>query len=198
MARLTVIVIALALAGLAATALASCGEDDARLLPGETAREINANLDAVKQLADEGDCVGAESAAQQVSEQVEDLDGVDQRLKRALSEGAARLNEVVAECEEGPTEAIAPAEEPTTEGAAEDGKEQRKQDREREKEVEKAAGEDEADKVESEPSLPPQANGEGKGPGNGKGSPGEEAEAEPEGGDPSGGVSPGSPVGEGG
>ena len=38
----------------------ACGGEDAKLLPGDTAREITANLDTVKQLADEGDCVGAE------------------------------------------------------------------------------------------------------------------------------------------
>jgi hypothetical protein len=97
MPRLSVLLLAPGLAA-AAISLASCGGEAAKLLPGETAREITANLDTVKQLADEGDCVGAESAAGQVSEQIEELSGIDAKLKRALEEGAARLNEVIASC----------------------------------------------------------------------------------------------------
>jgi hypothetical protein len=92
-----------------ALTLVACGGEDAKLLPGETAREITANLDTVQQLSEEGDCVGAESAARQVGEQIEALQGVDVKLKRALEEGAARLEEVIATCEESTTEAIAPA-----------------------------------------------------------------------------------------
>ena len=55
--------LAFALVAAAALALAACGGEDAKLLPGETAREITANLDTVQQLSAEGDCVGAESAA---------------------------------------------------------------------------------------------------------------------------------------
>ena len=71
MARLATSLIVLALGAFAAATLSSCGEEDAKLLPGETAREITANLDTIRQLADEGDCVGAESATEQVDEQVE-------------------------------------------------------------------------------------------------------------------------------
>ena len=47
-----------------ALALASCGSgSDAKLLPGNTAQEITENLDSVKQLAAEGECVAAEDAA---------------------------------------------------------------------------------------------------------------------------------------
>ncbi len=96
----------------AALTLGACGGEDAKLLPGETAREITANLDTVQQLSAEGDCLGAESAAQQVGEQIEALEGVDVKLKRALEEGAVRLEEVIATCEESTTEAIGPAEIP--------------------------------------------------------------------------------------
>lgn len=181
---------------LAATfALAACGDEDAQLLPGGTAREITANLDTVQRLADEGDCLGAESAALQVSEQVEALGGVDERLKRALREGAARLNEVVAGCEE--ETAVVPD---TTEAEAEPSpdekkreKEEEKLEREEEKEREKEedeGGQDKGDGKEAEPSLPPQAEGEGKGLDEGD-------DGGPDGGGPSGGVSPANPAGEG-
>lgn len=183
-ARLTASLLALAL-GAAAVALVSCGGgDDARLLPGETAREITANLDAVERLADEGDCAGAEGAAEQVSAQVESLQGVDPELERALRRGAARLNEVVADCQEATTEAVAPARIPeTTESTEDEGK---KEEREREKEEKRAEREAEREE-EAEPGPPeevppPHSEGQGEGPGSDEG--------------PSGGVSPGSAVEE--
>lgn len=172
----------------AALALGACGGEDAKLLPGETAREITANLDTVQQLSDEGDCLGAESAAQQVGEQIEALEGVDVKLKRALEEGAVRLEEVIASCEESTTEAIAPAEIPAE--AEEDEEKAPKEKSGKEKE-EKPKDEEEA-ASESPPSLPPQAKGEGKGLENGQGPPAEE-ETEPEE-STSGGVGPGAPA----
>ena len=72
----------------AAVALVSCGGGgNAKLLPGNTAKEITANLDKVKQLASGGDCAGAQSEALQVSEQIDALGGVDKRLKQALRDG---------------------------------------------------------------------------------------------------------------
>lgn len=115
MGRLTAPLLALALGAAATVALASCGSgSNAKLLPGNTASQITANLDEVKRLAQSGECVGAENAAQQVSNQIDALGGVDKKLKQALREGAARLNEVVAECEESSTETVAPASVPTT------------------------------------------------------------------------------------
>jgi septal ring-binding cell division protein DamX len=115
MGRLTAPLLALALGAAAAVALVSCGSgSNAKLLPGNTASQITANLDEVKRLAQSGECVGAEDAAQQVSDQIDALGGVDKTLKQALREGAARLNEVVAECEESSTETVAPASVPTT------------------------------------------------------------------------------------
>jgi hypothetical protein len=193
----------LALAGALAIAFGGCGEEDAELLPGGTAREITANLDTVQLLADEGDCLGAESAALQVGEQVEAIEGVDPRLKRALGAGATRLEEVVARCEEEleATEAI--PEEVETEGD-EEAEEREKEEEEELKEQEKSekeeekeewAGEGEGDEGEGSPSLPPQAEGEGKGVEgeNGNGPPASE-----EGGASSGGVSPANPAGGGG
>ena len=197
MPRAVASLLALVLAGAAAIALSACGEEDAQLLPGETAREITANLDTVQFLADEGDCVGAESAALQVSEQVEALGEVDPKLKRALQEGTTRLNEVVAGCEEE-LEAIPDETTIETESDAAE-KEAEKEDKEREKEMEEEEREKEKEERESEkeaereeePALPPQAEGEGKGLDDEEGSgPGNSGE----GGAPSGGVSPGSPA----
>jgi hypothetical protein len=176
---------------LAAVGLAACGEEDAQLLPGGTAREITANLDTVQQLSDEGDCVGAESAAQQVGEQIEALEGVDRKLKVALEDGAARLEEVIVECEESTTEAVAPAEIPPEDEEDDEESEAKEKKPKPDKDEEEPDG-------EGSPSLPPQANGEGKGLEKGGGPPAEEEvpeEGEAE--SPSGGVSPGSPAGGG-
>lgn len=190
--------LALALAAVAALALVACGGEDAKLLPGETAREITANLDTVQQLSDEGDCIGAESAAQQVGEQIEAVEGVDPKLKRALEGGAARLEEVIAECEETSTEAIAPAEIPAE--AEEDEGEQGPRSGKDSDEDEDTAGngprpqEKEApDTPSTSPGPPPHAEGKGEGPPAGSAPPSEEEGAE----SPSGGVSPGSPAGGG-
>jgi hypothetical protein len=202
MPRAVASLLVLALAGAATIALSACGEEDAQLLPGETAAEITANLDSVQQLADEGDCIGAESAALQVSEQVEGLGEVDPKLKQALREGTARLNEVVAGCEEeleaAPDEITTePEPSPSKKEAEREDKEREKELKEEEKEQEKEEREGEEDaEAEEEPPLPPQAEGEGKGLDDGEGpGPGDSGE----GGAPSGGVSPSSPAeGEGG
>jgi len=183
--------LALAAAVPIALGLAACGGEDAKLLPGETAREITANLDTVKQLAGEGDCVGAESAAQQVGEQIEALEDVDPKLKRALEQGAGRLEEVITSCEESSSEAIAPAEVPSE---LEEEAEKPKQKEAKEKEAK--PGEEAAEEGGS--ASPPQSNGEGQGKENGSGSP--EAEEQPEEAapeSPSGGVGPGAPAGGG-
>lgn len=181
----------LALGAAAAIGLVACGGEDAKLLPGETAREITANLDTVRQLSDEGDCLGAESAARQVAEQIEALKGVDPKLKRALEEGAARLEEVIAGCEESSSEAIAPAEVPVE--AEEEEKEKAPKEKEPKEGKEKPKEEEPAVKA-----PPPQANGEAKGLEKGHGPPPKEEPAEeaPSEG-PSGGVGPGAAVGKG-
>jgi hypothetical protein len=184
--------LAAALAAASLWLVACGGGEDAQLLPGETAREITANLDSVKQLSDEGDCLGAESAAGQVSEQIEALTGVDRRLKQALQAGAARLNEVIAECEEE-SEAVAPAE-VAPEGEAEKASKAEQKEREKEAKREKATPEA-AEKGEGPPELPPQANGKGKGLENGNGPPAEAGGGgEGEAVNPSGGVGPGAPA----
>jgi hypothetical protein len=193
MPRLLPASLALALGIVAALGLVACGGEDAKLLPGETAREIIANLDTVQQLSSEGDCIGAENAAEQVGEQIEALEGVDRKLKQALEGGAARLEEVIAECDEAATEAIAPATIPTE--AEEDDDEKERDGKEPKA---KPKSEEQPDTPTTSPPLPPQANGEAKGLEDGKGPPvSEEAPEEGEGESPSGGVSPGAPAGEG-
>jgi outer membrane biosynthesis protein TonB len=180
MGRSLTVPILLALGALAATGLVACGEEDAELLPGETASEITANLDTVKLLADEGDCLGAETAAQQVSEQIEAIEGIDPKLKQALRKGASRLNEVVTECEETTAEAVEPAEVPTTEAEPEKPKKEKKPKEPKEK------------PKEDEGTTPPGPPAETPASPETPATPPTEEGAET----PSGGVSPGSPVGE--
>lgn len=123
MRRLSASVLALVIGAGAALALVSCGGgSDAALLPGATASQITANLDKVKELAQSGECVGAQDAAEEVSTQIDALGGVDPELKRSLREGAARLNEVVARCDVETTEALEPTttSEETTESSEEE------------------------------------------------------------------------------
>lgn len=186
MGRATATLIVFALGAAAALGLVACGGgSDADLLPGSTASEINSNLDEVDQLANEGDCVGAADAAQAVSLQVEELGGVDAKLKQALQEGAARLNEVVAGCEETAIEeetlpAIEEAEEP----------EEAERKKEKAEKPDKPQSNEEAEEPEEEKSLPPQSEGEAKGHEK------QEEVPPPEtgGGTPSGGVGPGTPA----
>lgn len=187
MPRLSALLLAFALGATLAVGLVSCGSgDDAKLLPGTTADEIEANLDQVEQLAAERDCFGAEAAVAEVAAEVEELEGVDVRLKRALEEGTAKLSEVVGRCEEGTTEEET---EPTLEsdvGAeeVEDEKEKKPKKEKPEKEEEPAESEEEPTEGEG-PDLPPQANGEGDEKGGGP-----PAESEPEETPSSGGVGP--------
>lgn len=182
MGRLSASILALSLAACATLGLLACGgggDDD--LLPGETASEINSNIDAVERLVGEGDCVGAEDASATISGQVESLTGVDAKLKQALGEGAARLNEVVTECEEeAPEETIETIEPEETGGVEAEEKPEKEKKEKPEKDVE------EPDEGEG-PTLPPQSNGKGGEKGKGGGPP-EEPET------PSGGVGPGAAV----
>lgn len=192
--------LALALGTALVLGLSACGEEDAQLLPGETAREITANLDAVKQLADEGDCVGAAAASEQVGEQVEALDNVDRRLKQALEQGTERLEEVIAGCEEAEVEAIEPAtalpeeEEEEPEDEREEGDEGRGENGNNGKGRGEGGGRDEAPAQQKEPQTEPtpKPTPEPEGKGQGKG---EEAPPAEEG--PSGGIEPSSPVEQG-
>jgi hypothetical protein len=186
MRRPTVLALAAAM-----LALASCGGgEDAKLLPGATAEEITENLESVKQLAGEGECVGAANAAQDVSTQVETVEGIDPKLKQALQRGAEKLNEVVATCEENEeTEAVSPADEATTEETTKlppgqekkEEKEREKEEKTAEKELEKSEKHEPPPPPETEPKEPPATPPPTEGGGTGA----------------PGGVSPGAPVEEG-
>jgi outer membrane biosynthesis protein TonB len=187
--RLAPPALALALGAAIAFSLVSCGGEDAKLLPGNTAREITENLDRVRQYASEGECVGAADAAQEVGAQVESLEGVDATLKQALEEGTTRLDEAIATCEETTTESIRPTEETTTERTTEPSE---KEEKKREKELEKLEKDEEKREKEEEKNEehevePPEEAPEGPpatvppSEGGGTGAPG--------------GVSPGSAVG---
>ncbi|HXR29990.1 MAG TPA: hypothetical protein VN752_02470 [Solirubrobacterales bacterium] len=146
MRRPAAFALALALGALTAVGLASCGGEDAKLLPGSTAQEITENLNTVEQLASEGECEGAAEAAEEVSVQVESLQGVDPKLEQALQQGVARLAEVVTTCEETTTEAIEPDTEETMTERTEPPGQEKKAEKEREKEEKQA---------EKEADLPP-------------------------------------------
>jgi hypothetical protein len=184
MARLSPLLLALLLGAASATALASCGGSDAELLPGTTAEQIESNLDRVEELAADEDCIGAEDAVAAVTEEVEDLEGVDLKLKTALQEGTARLSEVVTGCEEETGEETEPSfESDVGDEEVEDEKKPKKE------KPEKEASEAEKEPSEGEgPKLPPQSNG--KGEENGKGGGEETGEPEAEETPPSGGVGP--------
>lgn len=186
MARLSALLLAFALGATLAVGLVSCGSgDDAKLLPGTTADEIEANLDQVEQLAAERDCFGAEDAVAEVAAEVEELDGVDVRLKRALEEGTAKLSEVVGRCEEEATEETEPTVETDVEPEeVEDEKEKKPKKEKPEKDEEPAESEEGPTEGEG-PDLPPQANGEGEEKGGGP-----PAESEAEETPSSGGVGP--------
>jgi S-DNA-T family DNA segregation ATPase FtsK/SpoIIIE len=185
MGRLSALLLALLLGGAGAVALVSCGGgSDAELLPGTTASEIESNLDQVKQLAAEEDCIGAEDAVANVAAEVEELQGVDKELKAALQEGTRKLSEVVGECEETAEEA-----EPTLEPDVEaEELEEKKPKKDKQKEAEEPAEQEEPTEAEEGAELPPQSNGKGEEKGEG-GGPDEATEAEKA--PPSGGVGPG-------
>ena len=197
MGRLSALLLALFLGGAGAVALTSCGGgSDAKLLPEPTANQIEANLEEVRLLAAEDDCVGAEDAVAAVAAEVEGLNDVAAKLKTALQEGTAKLSEVVSRCDEEETEDESePSPESDVEAEeleeeeleAEDKAEkaQEKAEKQEQKEEEKAEAPE-----EEEGNLPPQSEGEGKAKGHEEApppaAPAPETPAESE----SGGVSP--------
>jgi outer membrane biosynthesis protein TonB len=188
MARLSALFLAFLLGTASVATLASCGGgSDAELLPGTTADQIESNLDQVAELAGEDDCIGAEDAVAEVTAEVEELQGVDLKLKTALQEGTTKLSEVVGRCEEETSEEAEPELETTVEADELEEEEKPKKDKKAEKEEEAAEQEEEAAEDEGPKPAPPS---DGNGEENGKGG-GEEA-FEPEGEEtpPSGGVGP--------
>ncbi len=183
MGRLSASLLALALATALALGISACGSSGGDLLPGTTASQINSNLDEVRALIGEGDCSGASEAANTVTDQVAELSGVAKELKEALDEGAARLNEVVAACQEVPSEA--------EEAEALEAEEGEREAEEEDEKQEKTAKEKPAkEKAEKEPEPPAE---EKEPPGQEKKEEKEELPpVEPETGGDSGGVGPGS------
>jgi outer membrane biosynthesis protein TonB len=187
MGRLSASLLALLLGATAMVVLSSCGgSDSSGLLPGSTASEINSNLDKVQQLVAGADCAGAREASAEVSSQIETLEGVDSRLKEALSEGASHLAEVVSTCEEVPNEE---AEELAAQEAEEDLRTEEEADEKKEKKEKPDKSKPGKEKEKKEPPAePPEPPGQ------------EEKEEvippseENSGGTPSGGVGPAAPV----
>jgi hypothetical protein len=187
MVRLSALFLAFLLGATSAVALVSCGGgNDADLLPGTTADQIEANLDEVERLADADDCFGAEDAVAEVAAEVEELQSVDLKLKAALQEGTAKLSEVVSRCEEETTsEETEPSPETDVEG--EEVEEDEKPKKEKPDKEDKEPAEPKEDPAAGEgPELPPQANGKGEEKGGGPSPVEPESEAAP----PSGGVGP--------
>jgi outer membrane biosynthesis protein TonB len=187
MRRLSAFLLALALLAALSVGLSACGGSDDELVPGTTAKQLNADLDEVRTLVGEGDCEGAGEVANSVTDQVAELSGVAKKLKEALNEGAARLSEVVAACEEVPAESeeeVALREAEESEREAEEETEDEQQER---SEKQKSAKE-EPKKETGPPAEPPEPPGQEKK---------EEKEApqvEPETGGNSGGLGPGAAV----
>jgi hypothetical protein len=192
--RLRAPLLALVLGAVAALGLVACGSGgSADLLPGATASEITENLDTVKELSAEGECIGAENAAQEISTQIDALGGVDKQLKQVLREGAERLTQVVEECVEPVEEEVEPAIE--AEEEVEPPGKSEKPEKEGEAKAKQEAEEPPAE-GEGNPNLPPQAKGKAKGK-DGEPGPSEAPPAETEGGGtgaPSGGIGAGEPA----
>ena len=186
MARLSALLLAFSLGAVATVGLVSCGSgSDADLLPGTTAEEIESNLDQVRLLAAEEDCFGAEDAVAQVAAEVEELEGVDVKLKRALEEGTAKLSEVVGRCEEETTEETEPSVE--TEVEPEEVEDEKEKKPKKEKPEKEEPAEPEETSEDEGPKLPPQSNGNGEEKGGGPPPAEPETEETPS----SGGVGPG-------
>lgn len=190
MARLSALFLIFLLGAGSAVALASCGGgEEADLLPGTTADQIESNLNEVEELSDAGDCIGAESAVAEVAAEVEELQGVDLKLKAALEEGTAKLSEVVGRCEEEDEEEET---EPTleTEVEPEEVEDDEKPKKEKpEDDEEPSESQEEPAEGEEGPELPSQAEGKGEEKGGGESAPPVVPEAE-EAPAPSGGLGP--------
>lgn len=185
MGRLSALFLAFSLAAVSAMVLASCGGgENAELLPGTTADQIESNLTRIEELVDEGDCIGAEEAVAEVAAEVEELQEVDLKLKAALQEGTTKLSEVVGRCEEETDEETEPTLDSDVE--AEESEDEKKP--KKEKDEEPSEPKEEPTETDEGPELPPQSNGKGEENGSGESPPPVE---EPEEAPPSGGVGPG-------
>jgi|SRR5215203_2783959 len=191
MPRLSALFLIFLLGAASALALVACGGgEDANLLPGTTADQIESNLDEVEQLASARDCIGAEGAVAEVAAEVEELQNVDLKLKAALQEGTRKLSEVVGRCEEEEEE-TSEEPEPTLEtdvesDEVEDDEKPKKQDKP--DKAEEPTEPTEGSEPEAGVELPPQAKGKGEEKAGGETAP--PVAPEPEAAPPSGGVGP--------
>ena len=198
----------LLLAALAAGLLLSaCGGSKAQLLPGATAERIISNLDSVRDSVEEKNCEGAEAGVATVSTEVDELQKVDAKLKKALEHGALKLSEVVSSCGVAEEEAEEKANEEAEEQEQIESEEAAKEEAfEQEKEQEREEKAEEKAEKEAEETEPPTGGEESVPPGKAKGHekqeevepPSEEpAEVTPppaEGEGPAGGIGPGATV----
>jgi septal ring-binding cell division protein DamX len=169
--------LAFPVAALLAAGISACGSGGGGdLLPGTTASQINANLDQVQRLVGEEQCEAATDAAAQVTAEVDELGGVDAKLKQLLVEGAEHLEAVVLTCEE----TAEPLE--TTEIEEPEIEEEEKPEKHEKPEKTKP-------KETGPPAEPPEPPGHEGGKGEGEG-----PTEEPGGGSSSGGVGPGQEV----
>jgi hypothetical protein len=86
--------------GCAAAILVACGDSNG-LLPGDQASQLSSALDGVSAACEGGDVTRAQAAAARFGAEVDQLRAatVDRRLIRGLREGAATLEQLVAECD---------------------------------------------------------------------------------------------------
>lgn len=205
--RATTLLLAVLAAGLLLSACGSSGKGE--LLPGTTADQINANLDTVRESAENGACEKAEVTVAEVSDEVDELTKVNKKLKAALAQGAERLSEVVRTCglaeeeaeekkaEEAEAEEQEQLEAQEEEQAEEEVFEQEEDEKQEEKAKEKA-------EKEAEQPEPPTGGEESEGNGKAKGHEkqeeetvepeSEETEVTPPGPGSAGGIGPGASV----
>ena len=105
--------------------------------PATRREEITENLDSVKQLVAEGECVGAENAAHEVGSQVEALGGVDAKLKQALRARRRQAQRSGRDLRRSETETVAPADETPTPKRKKSRRQASKKKAEKEREKEK-------------------------------------------------------------
>jgi membrane protein involved in colicin uptake len=203
---------ALLLAALAVGLLLSAcgGGGNDVLLPGTTADQINSNLDQVQASYESEDCEKAEIGVAQVSTEVDDLNKVDAKLKKALKNAALKLSEVVDSCGEAEEAEEAKAEEKAEEEeqaqiAGEEAEAEEEAFLEEQKEEERDQKAEEKAEKEAEKAEPP-TGGEESPKGKAKGLEKQEEETVPPpteseevtppeaGGGPAGGVGPGAAV----
>jgi hypothetical protein len=88
---------ALAIAGVALSACSS-GDDNDKLLSQQSASRLQGSLEGVQQRVDAGDCEGAATQAAALRQQVDGLPRrVSGKLRRALADGADRLQTLIGE-----------------------------------------------------------------------------------------------------